>query len=162
MTSRARWATAHTHPAFSFPLPEAPEQKPDSLYAAPKETKSKRSLCVDDEPGIRDLLSESLAHIQHQVTLAASGLALELFRDSVRDQKPYQAVITDLGMPEMDGRQLTHKIKVQSPLTPVIMMTGWGTMMKDDREPTPEVDALVCKPPRLDELNSLLLRLCSS
>jgi hypothetical protein len=39
------------------------------------------------------------------------------------------------------------------------MMTGWGAMMKENGENTPDVNALVGKPPQLQELNSLLLRL---
>ena len=39
------------------------------------------------------------------------------------------------------------------------MLTGWGTMMKEDGEAAPEVDALLGKPPRIRELNELLLRL---
>ena len=40
------------------------------------------------------------------------------------------------------------------------MMTGWGTMMKDDGESAGQVDALIGKPVRLQELNDLLLQLC--
>jgi DNA-binding NtrC family response regulator len=61
-------------------------------------------------------------------------------------------------MPDMDGHQLTHAIKAESAATPVIMMTGWGTMMKEDGETVPEVDAVLSKPPRVLELNDLLLR----
>jgi DNA-binding NtrC family response regulator len=69
------------------------------------------------------------------------------------------AVITDLGMPKMDGHQLARLIKAESPHTPIIMMTGWGTIMKEDGEASPEVDALVGKPPHFEELNTLLLQL---
>ena len=60
-------------------------------------------------------------------------------------------------MPKMDGHQLARAIKAESPLTPIIMMTGWGAMMKEDGEVVPEVDALVGKPPKIQELNDLLL-----
>jgi hypothetical protein len=39
------------------------------------------------------------------------------------------------------------------------MMTGWGTIMKQNKETAPEVDALVGKPPNLRQLNALLLQL---
>jgi hypothetical protein len=39
------------------------------------------------------------------------------------------------------------------------MMTGWGTMMKEDGETASEVDAVSTKPPRMQELNDLLLRM---
>ncbi len=82
-----------------------------------------------------------------------------MFRTAKLKNRPFQTVITDLGMPDIDGHQVARAIKAESPDTPVIMMTGWGTMMKEDGEETPEVDAVVGKPPRLGELNSLLLQL---
>ena len=84
---------------------------------------------------------------------------LELFRDAARGDQPFEAVITDLGMPKMDGTQLARIIKTEFPKIPIIMMTGWGAMIKEDGETAPEVDALVDKPPQMQELNDLLHRL---
>lgn len=36
--------------------------------------------------------------------------------------------------------------------TPVIMLTGWGTMLEDKGEAVPRVDAVLSKPPRVEEL----------
>jgi CheY-like chemotaxis protein len=58
----------------------------------------------------------------------------------------------------MDGRQVAHTLRAESPQTPIIMLTGWGTMMKEDGETVPEVDAVVSKPPRMQDLNNLLLK----
>jgi CheY-like chemotaxis protein len=82
-----------------------------------------------------------------------------MFRAAVLQKQPYQMVITDLGMPDVDGHQVARTIKAESPLTPIVMMTGWGTMMKEDGETAPEVDAVVGKPPRIQELNNLILQL---
>jgi signal transduction histidine kinase/ActR/RegA family two-component response regulator len=115
-------------------------------------------LCIDDEMMIRDILNDSLKNFNHQVTVASSGKdGIELFRTALRKKQPYQAVITDLGMPEMDGHQVARIIKAESPRTPVIMLTGWGTIMKEEGETAPEVDAIIAKPARIDELNNLLL-----
>ncbi len=84
---------------------------------------------------------------------------LELFRDAARGDQPFEAVITDLGMPKMDGTQLARILKTEFPKTPVIMMTGWGAMIKEGGETAPAVDALVDKPPHMQELNDLLHRL---
>jgi hypothetical protein len=40
-------------------------------------------------------------------------------------------------------------------------MTGWGTTIREDGETTPEVDAVIGKPPRMQELNDLLLRIAA-
>jgi CheY-like chemotaxis protein len=66
-------------------------------------------------------------------------------------------VITDLGMPDMDGYHVARAIKAESPKTPILMLTGWGTMIKAEGEATPEVDAVLSKPPHMPELNTLLL-----
>ena len=65
-------------------------------------------------------------------------------------------------MPKMDGHQLARAIKAESPLTPIIMMTGWGTMIKEDGIIMPEVDALLGKPPQIRDLNELLLKVTAS
>lgn len=123
-----------------------------------KPGRSLRVLCVDDEELIRQLLNDCLTHFNHQVSTAAGGeQALNLFRTARQNGHPFDVVITDLGMPHMDGQQLARTLKAEAPHTPIVMMTGWGTMMKEDGESAPEVDALVGKPPHIQELNNLLL-----
>jgi signal transduction histidine kinase/CheY-like chemotaxis protein len=132
------------------PAPPSPPRtaKPRSLHV----------LCIDDESVIREILNDSLKTFNHRVTTASSGKdGIELFRTAIKQKQPYQVVITDLGMPEMDGHQVARIIKAESPKTPVIMLTGWGTIMKEEGETAPEVDAIVAKPARIDELNNLLL-----
>jgi CheY-like chemotaxis protein len=101
-----------------------------------------------------------LTRFEHRVTVASSGKhGLELFRAASLENHPYEVVITDLGMPDMDGQCVARTIKTESPKTPVIMMTGWGTVMVDNEETAPPVDAVVGKPPCMQELNDLVLRI---
>jgi DNA-binding NtrC family response regulator len=94
------------------------------------------------------------------VRVASGGKdGVELFRTAMREKQPYEIVITDLGMPDVDGHHVARTVKRESPQTPVIMITGWGTIMKEDGEAAPEVDAVVGKPPNMEELNNLLLRM---
>ena len=58
----------------------------------------------------------------------------------------------------MDGRQVAQIVKAESPLTPVIMMTGWGLMIKSSGESQPHVDGIISKPARLHELRESLAR----
>jgi len=118
-----------------------------------------RILFIDDEPLVRQLMHNVLELHDHKVTVAASGReGLELFRSNLRGSEPYEVVITDLGMPEMDGRQVARALRAESPQTPIVMLTGWGRMMQADGETVPEVDALLGKPPRMEELNNLLFQ----
>jgi signal transduction histidine kinase/ActR/RegA family two-component response regulator len=121
--------------------------------------RSLRILCIDDEPHIQELLKNCLTTLNHHVGIASSGRqGMEMFRKAANENQSYEVVVTDLGMPDIDGRQVAKSIKKEFPNTPVIMITGWGQIMKEDGETPPGVDALVGKPPRIRELNELLLR----
>jgi len=143
---------AHVHaPAAPAPTPKAARVRP------------LRILCIDDEPMVRQLLDDCLKSFDHKVSVAASGKqGLELFREAMKQAQPFEVVITDLGMPEMDGHQVARAIKAELPRTPVIMLTGWGANMKEDGQTAPEVDALLSKPPRMQELNEVLARVTAA
>jgi CheY-like chemotaxis protein len=143
-----------------FPVRPAPTGVKAVAPESSRPGRPLRVLCIDDEPMIRELLTDSLQTFLHDVVTAEGGRqGLELFRGAARGPKPFDVVITDLGMPEVDGRQVARAIKAESPGTPVIMLTGWGTMMKDQGEMPAQVDVVMSKPPRLKELGELLARL---
>jgi DNA-binding response OmpR family regulator len=84
---------------------------------------------------------------------------VELFRIAMLKSEPYKIVITDLGMPDMDGYLVARMIKAESPSTPIIMLTGDGKNMKPGGAAGSAVDAVVGKPPCIQELDDLLLRM---
>jgi signal transduction histidine kinase/ActR/RegA family two-component response regulator len=146
-----------------FPVQEKPSQtvRGTSLQVKPK--RSLHILCIDDDAQVRQLLDDCLTHFNHRVMVASGGEhGMELFRTAMLKNQPYEVVITDLGMPKMDGHQVARTIKAESPNTPIIMMTGWGTIMREEGETASEVDAVIGKPPRMQELNDLLLRVTAS
>jgi signal transduction histidine kinase len=145
---------------LTFPLRQRTAAAPRDAEPGVQPSRSLRVLCVDDEEMVRQLLNDCLTQFNHRVTTVSDGQeALNQLRSASQTQQPFQVVITDLGMPKMDGHQLARAIRAELPKLPIIMMTGWGAMMKEDGDSAPEVDALVGKPPQLQELNSLLLRL---
>ena len=84
----------------------------------------KSILLVDDEEGIRKVLSIALSDMGYRVHTAGNGVeALRVFED-----KRPPIVLTDIKMPEMDGIQLLRRIKELSPDTEIIMITGHGDM----------------------------------
>lgn len=142
--------------------------RPDTLAIHPAgggmaQTKPRRSLfilCIDDDPGVRELLTVCLAQFEHRVMVASGGKdGLEMFRAAQLNGQPYDVVITDMGMPDIDGRQVARTIKAESPNTPIIMLTGWGRSVREDGDTAPAEDIVVDKPPRIHELNELLLRM---
>jgi signal transduction histidine kinase/CheY-like chemotaxis protein/uncharacterized membrane protein affecting hemolysin expression len=116
-------------------------------------------LCIDDEPLLRELIKEILEHDGHEVEVCDSGQSgLDEFRLARERGRPFDVVITDLGMPYLDGRQVTKALKQESPTTPVVMLTGWGAFMKEDGNTPEQVDGIVSKPPRSRELREMLSR----
>jgi CheY-like chemotaxis protein/anti-sigma regulatory factor (Ser/Thr protein kinase) len=143
-----------------FPIKERATSSVRTEATPSKPCRSLRILMIDDEPELRQLMSDVLEIHHHKVALAAGGKeGVAMFLASLEERHPYDVVITDLGMPDMDGHQVARAIKEESPRTPIIMLTGWGTMMKADGEAAPEVDAVLSKPPRIQELNSLLYKI---
>jgi CheY-like chemotaxis protein len=72
---------------------------------------------------------------------------------------PFAAVITDLGMPYVDGRKVATAIKAAAPQTPVIMLTGWGRRLLAEKDLPANVDRVLSKPPKLAELRAALAEL---
>ncbi len=82
-------------------------------------------LVVDDEVGIRELLSEILADEGHQVSLAESAGEARRLRER---QRP-DLVLLDIWMPDTDGITLLKEWAASGQLTmPVVMMSGHGTI----------------------------------
>ena len=132
----------------------------DMAQTTPK--RSLHILCIDDDPQVRELLNDYLTHLDHRVMVASGGKdGLELFRTALLKNQPYEVVITDWSMPDIDGRDVARTIKTESPGTPIIMLTGWSTTVRGDAAIASTVDAVVSKPPRMQELNDLLLQMAT-
>jgi len=65
-------------------------------------------------------------------------------------------VITDLGMPRVDGRTVASSVKAAAKSTPVILLTGWGQRLVADGDIPPDVDRVLPKPPKLRDLREAL------
>lgn len=116
-------------------------------------------LVIDDEPLLRELMKELLQSDGHRVEVADGGQAgLEAFRTALARGAPFDVVITDLGMPYVDGRAVAQAVKQESPATPVILMTGWGTRLRAETPVPTAVDCVLEKPPKLHEVRRVLRR----
>ncbi len=81
-------------------------------------------LIIDDEEAIRASLKEIFEYEKYKVDLAADGLsALEMVRE-----KKYDIIFCDIKMPGMDGLEVLEKFQLLNVDSPVIMISGHGTV----------------------------------
>lgn len=85
---------------------------------------SKTILLVEDEKMLRESLAELLRDEGYQVAEASNGRE---GYDQILKQ-PFDLVITDMRMPEMDGMTLLQNIQKAAPSTPVVVITAFGTV----------------------------------
>jgi CheY-like chemotaxis protein len=120
-----------------------------------------RILLVDDDPVLLKSLQDSLEADGHTIVTANGGRdGIETFREAHESQQTFSAVVTDLGMPYVDGRQVANAVKSIAPNAPVILLTGWGQRLQAEGDLPAHVDLVLAKPPRLRELRAALARCC--
>jgi CheY-like chemotaxis protein len=91
---------------------------------------NRRALVVDDVADVTDLLSVLLTHAGYDVSTASSAPeAIALARE-----RQYDIIISDIGMPEMNGYQLAQALRSLPgyEIVPLVAVTGYS--MFDDRE----------------------------
>ena len=81
-------------------------------------------LVIDDERSIRNSMKDILQYEGHEVVLAENGMDGLV---SVKSEKP-DIVFCDIKMPKMEGIEVLERIKEFSAETPVIMISGHGTI----------------------------------
>ena len=146
-----------------FPIPSATTAAPSSSLAPAAGPARMRLLIVDDDPLIIKSLRDTLESDGHEVVPASGGQeGIDAFLAGHRNGHPFSLVITDLGMPYVDGRKVAGAVKAASPSTPVIMLTGWGERMVDEGDIPPYVDRVLSKPPKLRELRAAFAQLILS
>ena len=114
-------------------------------------------LVVEDEPSVRVITVRLLRRAGYVVLDAANGEeALAVF-----DPGAHDVVITDLGMPRMNGWEVAERIKARSPGTAVFILTGWGEGVSA-HESMQFVDRVIAKPVSAEALLEQLAGLTRS
>jgi signal transduction histidine kinase len=130
-------------------------------FAAPAlPSRTLRILLVDDDPMLLSSLQDILREDGHVVVPTNGGqTGINAFTTACERSEPFDLVITDLGMPYVDGRKVAAAVKALSPATPVVLLTGWGQRFIAARETPPHVDKVLSKPPKLSELRATFVEL---
>jgi len=137
----------------------ATEAGSDTATVSPNEPipSRKRILIVDDDPLLIKSLRDALESDGHAVIAAHGGQeGINLFQSAQDRREPFAVVITDLGMPYVDGRKVASAVKTTCPSTPVILLTGWGQRIVAEGDVPPHVNRVLSKPPKLRELRAAL------
>jgi len=117
-------------------------------------TLPRRILVVDDEPYVCDALKMLLTLDGHEVVTANAGAeALALF-----NQGRFDLMITDYSMPGMKGDELAAAVKSRNPGQPIIMITAYVEKLSGGDSPLVNVNELVAKPFRLEEIKRAMER----
>ncbi len=150
-------AGAGTTMRLTFPVPTtgASDAVPSArTRAVPSQL---RILIVDDDPLLIRSLRDILEGDGHLVTTANGGQAgIDAFHQALKRGEPFAIVITDLGMPHVDGRKVASEVKAASATTPVILLSGWGQRLISEGDVPPDVDRVLSKPPKINDLRETL------
>ena len=147
------------HLRFPVPVTTAAESQMEVAKAMPARL---RILSVDDDPLLIKSLRDALEADGHAVVTASGGQeGIDVFKAAEERNEQFAIVITDLGMPYVDGRKVARAVKNESPSTPVILLTGWGQRLVAEGDIPPHVDRVLNKPPKLRELRAALAELAS-
>ena len=107
-------------------------------------------LVVDDEIRIGEAIKKALERSGYQVETAVNGtLALEKMKEA-----PFEVVICDLKLPDMDGVQLLREIKENQLDTTVIMVTGYATVESAISSIKLGAQEYICKPFKPEQIRA--------
>jgi two-component system OmpR family response regulator len=108
-----------------------------------------RILVVDDEPGVREMLTDALVMQGHSVSARPNGF--EALADLRAES--FDLVVSDVNMPKVDGYQLLERIRGLGDSTPVILLTARGEKADLAKGFRTGADDYVTKPFGLEELS---------
>jgi DNA-binding NtrC family response regulator len=139
--------------AESDSLPQGTAQPDPSL--GKKVGRALKVLIVDDEKASRDLVAECLEADHHEITPASSGAeALRFLRYA-----SYDLLVTDQEMPGMSGAALVEAVRKSENSPAIIMLTGFGGLMKSSGSTPDGVDLVLNKPVTSEALRLALIKI---
>jgi signal transduction histidine kinase/CheY-like chemotaxis protein len=112
-----------------------------------------RVLVVDDETHVREVLIEALEAEGCEVISAPSGeIALALFDQY---EGKFDAVFTDIGMPEMSGWELVTEIRERSKTIPLAIVSGWADAISIQTRNAVKADWVIAKPFDINKISNI-------
>ncbi len=101
----------------------APAEETEETGEAPRAEAGETVLVVEDEATVRMLVTETLEELGYAAIEAADGLSgLRILQSKVR----IDLLVTDVGLPGLNGRQLADAARVSRPELRVLFLTGYA------------------------------------
>lgn len=114
----------------------------------------KMVLLIDDDHQMRKVVSRMLRHLEYEVIEATDGV--EGLREFERNRENVSAVLLDMIMPRMGGRETFQKMKMIDEEIPVIVITGYSHHGDLSPMRNEGIRAVLYKPFDLDTLSTAL------
>ena len=124
-------------------------QKEEDIFQASQELAGKKVLVVDDNESAREILQHALLSFDFDVSLAVSGAESISMVEAADNEKPFDLIIMDWQMPEMNGNRASEIIKKHPKLKQIpkiIMLTAYGREEVSKEAEKVGLDAFLVKP----------------
>ena len=143
---------------FTAWLDKTPTQPPPRL--APGILEGKRALVVDDHAGNRKILEQFLKAAKIAVTCLDGGArAVQTLQQAIADNEPFDVLLLDLNMPEMDGYGVSHAIRAAIPAPPAMIVLSSALERDAQKCEKAGFDGFMAKPVRRKRLLQMIARL---
>lgn len=110
-------------------------------------------LVIDDEEHVGEVIGGMLKNLGYKVSVATSGQEAIAILES---RKRYDAVVLDMNMPEMGGRETFYRLKELDPKLRVVISTGYTNTSIDGTPLRDAIDGFLQKPYQLEELSKTM------
>jgi PAS domain S-box-containing protein len=136
--------------------PSLVTQAPSRVFTSPQLARGEHILVVEDEPVIRDVITEVLSNLGYVITQAVDGL--EGVSIAVSDL-PIDLIVTDIGLPGVNGRTVAETARDRRPGLPVLLITGYDASAGSKPMELSAGTALLSKPFTVDKLREQVSKL---
>jgi PAS domain S-box-containing protein len=141
---------------FTIRLPIAQvraEQGPQEIGSS--EERVARILVIDDEVEITELVTDILECAGHTVRSSTSGSAAL----GILAAESFDMLLCDLGMREMSGWEVVKAVRTRDEMIGVVLLTGWGATLSEERVAAHGIDAVLSKPFEMKKLLDTISRI---
>ncbi|MBI3784064.1 MAG: PAS domain S-box protein [Deltaproteobacteria bacterium] len=139
-----------------FPAIEPGHQSPPKPAQQAASGQGRHVLYVDDDEALVFLISRLLERLGYRVT--ACNAPTQALREFQQRPDEFDAVVTDLSMPEMSGFELARRMLQLRPTIPIVMTSGYVRVEEEELASQIGIRALILKPDTADDLSHTLHR----